>query len=244
MTIEYVTAQWNPYTGCLHGKDICATVDTCWARDMSRRFKQVCGGDFQPRYFSDRLDIPYQWHKPRRVAVSFMGDLFGDWEWADDGSLPGSEPVHMDIVRRFILNVVWESPQHTFLFLTKQPKNLAQWNPWPENAWVGCSITGAETPERRDFMLSSLRLVKAPIRWISYEPMLAELPIPFWESWIDWVVFGAQSGRGGHKLEPKAVRRQTFAAAFLGIPIWEKDNLSRYLNGPLMQELPVGTGVG
>lgn len=235
MTIEYVTATYNPFTGCKHTQAECPTADKCWARAMSKRFSQVCGGDFEPRFHPGRLNMPLHWRKPQRVATCFMGDLFGGW---NNVELP-----HAYII--YILAIAVQCHEHQFLFLTKQPENLAQFNPWPKNAWVGISLTGVETPERQAKMLEALHRVEGVgVRWLSYEPVLGPLaqPIP---KWLDWVVLGAQSGRGAKAFElswtgqvwrwatdsfspPSGSRR----------PLWEKNNLARYLWRPLMQEIP------
>lgn len=252
--IEYVTAQWNPYTGCKHTLAECPIADKCWARAMSKRFKQVCGGDFEPRFHPERLDAPLHWKKPRRVAVCFTGDLWGDWElpgWADEILLATRviirtmEHLHisrnqwLDCLRETILDVVEACPQHQFLFLTKRPETLVRFNPWPLNAWVGTSITGAETPQRQAAMLEALQAVEgAGVRWLSYEPVLGPLeqPIP---AWLDWVVVGKQSGRGMTQFELRALQMVELWAGYTGKARWWKNSMSRYfLYTPLTQELP------
>lgn len=223
--IEYLAPNgkaWNPSTGCLHGKDICPTSDKCWARDMSRRFDQVCGGDFQPRFHTERLDQPLHWRKPRRVATCFMGDLFGRWN-----------SHHLKPILQ-ILDVVERCPQHSFLFLTKNPLMLHEFNPWPENTWVGISITGAETLERQEAMREALRWVEGPkVKWLSYEPALGPLsqPIPYW---IDWVVVGAQSGSHAKPFNPLWMLEADWHRGV----VWMKNNLRKYIQGPWRQELP------
>ena len=234
-------AAWNPYTGCLHGLAECPTAPICWARNMSHRLPLTCGGDFQPRYHLGRLEQPLEWRKPRRVAGCFMGELFGDWQQVDAiGSLGGSlyyKAWVMEEVQRQILVIVGKCPRHQFLFLTKRPENLARWNPWPKNAWVGCSITGAETAERQEAMIKALGQVEGGKRWISYEPLLAA-PYRGPPEWLDWAVIGAQSGKGAVAPEGWWVEDLERAADLYRIPYWRKNNLVRALGLEKRQELP------
>ena len=249
--IEYVTRAWNPLTGCKHGMDICPTSDLCWARGLSKRFTQICRGDFTPRLHPDRLGAPYHWRKPQRAAVCFMGDLFGDWMLHDE----------FRGIREEILQVVRETSRHRYLFLTKSPRQLPMFNPWPSNAWVGISITGAETPERQLEMVEYLGQVQgAGKRWVSFEPLL-HFPDPDALGSIldfaDWVIIGGQSGKGRSitadfgelwDLSRIAHEPEQFLRPVCGpprslcpsrsIPIWQKNNLGHILPTPLIQELP------
>lgn len=235
--IEYVNAAWNPYTGCLHGEAECPVYAECWARDMSHRFRQVCGGNFKPRYHPDRLELPRHWRKRRRVAVCFMSELGGYWPKAEDAEHRyGEEPVNMSWVRRSILGIARACPQHTFLFLTKNPAYYAEFNPWPSNAWVGITLTGAEPPERQAAMWAALQSVQgAGVYWLSYEPAIAPLAqmIP---DRVGWVVVGGWSQGGSVSLQ--GITRAILRAEQLCIPRWEKSNLSDVLEAPLHQEVP------
>ena len=173
MTIEYVDRAWNPMTGCRNTLAECPTADTCWARTLSHRFVQICGGDFQPRYHLSRLENPLEWHKPCRIATCFMGDLFGDWREVEAiGSLGATldyKGWDMAEVQRQILVIVRKCPQHSFLFLTKNPSTLAQWNPWPENAWAGASAWDEASAIKAIYYLQK---VQAKVKWLSLEPLL------------------------------------------------------------------------
>ena len=211
--IDYVTRSYNPNTGCLHTLAECPTSDKCYARRSAKRFSPLFGPDFQPRWHEHRLQEPLGWKEPQRVAVCFQGDLFGDWN---------QSPAGLRYIRR-TLDVVFACPQHTFLFLTKRPEHLARWNPWPVNAWVGTSITGAECPGRALEMLEALMQVKgAPVRWVSYEPVLGPLTcVPE----IGWLVIGAQTGPRAIRPKPEWLKDACVWAFTHGIPIFEKANL-------------------
>lgn len=128
--IEYLNYCWNFYPGCRNG------CSYCWARKRAIRFNN---GDFEPRLRPELLLDPINLKKPSRIGVCFTGDLFGDWVdpkqlicWQDS---PGT--VWLGPERAFALDedalttgslsellfyVIKRCPQHTFIFLTKQPQ--------------------------------------------------------------------------------------------------------------------------
>ena len=42
--------------------------------------------------------------------------------------------------QREIFKVIRANPQHRFYFLTKQPRNLAKFSPFPDNCWIGVTV--------------------------------------------------------------------------------------------------------
>ena len=130
-------------------------------------------------------------------------------------------------------------PQHRFYFLTKNPKRLAEFNPWPPNALVGCSITGAETPQRQEEMIHALGEVRGTQRGISYEPLLGEPIVPVRSERIDWIVIGAQSGKSARPPAIQWMRTIEHAAERGNIPVWLKRNLLKvFPELKLRQERP------
>ena len=225
--IEYLDYSWNPVTGCKHGLDICTTADTCWAKAMAHRFHR----SFIPTFHPEKLEGVFShYSRPGRVGVCFNGDLFGDWvpqEWIEE-----------------VLQVVKSCSVHTFLFLTKNPHQLAQFNPWPPNTWVGCTITGAETPEQQQQMMAALCRVEGGKRWVSYEPTLASLSgiAPQGLMGISWVVISPQSGRGAKKPQRWWLQDAMAKAGNAGAKVWLKNNaLEMFPELPKRQELPYET---
>ena len=107
---------WNPITGCTPISEGCAN---CWAKDQAERMKRMgCKkydypDPFAVRFHPDELDKPLHWRKPRRVGVSFMGDLFH--------SVRGWHG--------HIFKTMMQCPRHTFFLLTKRHKNMREaWN--------------------------------------------------------------------------------------------------------------------
>ncbi len=77
--IEWCDEAWNPITGCSPVSEGCKF---CYARRMSNRLKGRFGypkdEPFRVTFHPDRLEKPFKWHKPRRIFVCSMGDLFHD----------------------------------------------------------------------------------------------------------------------------------------------------------------------
>lgn len=199
--IGWTDATWNPVSGCHHG------CTYCYARSITRRFPGTYPSGFEPTFHPKRMVGPRSRKKPTMIFTVDMGDLFGDWvpdRWIEA-----------------VLSEVRACPQHTFQFLTKAPQNLARWNPWPENAWVGGTV---DTRERLDHAIAALHQVDAPIRFLSFEPLLEDMGTPDLDG-IQWVIMGALTG--SHRVQPgNAWVYSLFAAASKAwAPIFMKRNL-------------------
>lgn len=134
--IDYLDESWSPVTGCSPVSRGCAN---CWAkRDANRmrgRFGYPEDDPFAVTLRPERLEQPLRWRKPRRVGVSFMGDLF-----------------HKDVPDEFIdrvFAVMALASWHTFLLLTKRPERMADWFA-SDTAFKVASMGGM--PEREDRM--------------------------------------------------------------------------------------------
>jgi protein gp37 len=179
--VDWAKWTWNPVTGCLHD------CEYCYARVMAQTLYPE---KFTPTFRPDRLKAPHFTKVPRKaedmslpkierigwrnVFVCSMADLFGKWvpqEWIDA-----------------VLDEVRAAPQWNFLFLTKFPQRLASID-WPDNAWVGTTV---DRQYRVSIAEKAFRQVKAPVKWLSCEPLLEDLTFTSLEM-FDWVVFGGQS---------------------------------------------------
>ena len=115
---------------------------------------------FIPHWHPEMLDKPHFWKKPRRIFVQSMGDLFH----------PSTPQFQIELV----LAMAKALPRHTFQFLTKNPKRLKDFNPWPANCWVGTTVTGqADADERLPWLLQ----VEAVVRFVSHEPLLGAIDL-------------------------------------------------------------------
>ncbi|HAM58774.1 MAG TPA: hypothetical protein DCQ64_26530, partial [Candidatus Rokubacteria bacterium] len=245
--IPYLDEVWNVTTGCgddivspgcqncyarrMFGRHLweCPrcdgrrTIETeNWAGAMVSRDCPTCHGTgkatFAPTFHPERLDQPLHWRKPRRIGVSFLGDLF-------------HEGI-TDEQRLRVFAAMADAQQHTYVVLTKRPvamryffsKNRirsALGGPWP-NVWLGVTVCGPDELWKVDV----LRDTPAAVRWLSLEPMLDHVCNPNYDfhlTGIDWVVLGGETGPGARPMQPQwalDVYRQCKAA---GVPFWFKD---------------------
>lgn len=181
--IEWALWSWNPVTGCLHD------CPYCYARDIANRFYPE---GFEPTYHPERLSAPRNTKAPdlssetdpvrriglRNVFTCSMADLFGKWvpaEW-----------IHA------ILKEVADNPQWTFLFLTKFPVRMAEFD-FPPNTWIGTTVDRQWAVERAE---KAFRKIRAGgyrgVAWLSCEPMMEQLTFASLDM-FDWVVMGGAS---------------------------------------------------
>lgn len=172
--ISWSKWSWNPVTGCKHG------CKYCYARDIANRFYIE---KFEPTFRSERLMAPFNTQIPderkhelgiHNVFVCSMADLFGQWvpqEWIDK-----------------ILYVVSQTPQWTYIFLTKNPERMTDIK-WPDNAWVGTTVDVQRRVSRAE---EAFKNIQAKVKFISCEPLSEELV--FVDLTVfDWVIIGGRS---------------------------------------------------
>ena len=177
----------------------------------------------------DLVDTPLRWRKPRMIFVNSMSDLF-----------------HPDIPEEFIRRVfetMARASWHTFQVLTKRSRRLrglANRLTWPDNVWAGVSVEGPRYLGRID----DLGQVPARVRFLSLEPLLAELPsLPL--DGIGWVIVGGESGPGARPLQPEWVRRIRDQCEERGVPFFlkqwggvNKKRAGRVLDGRTWDAMP------
>lgn len=161
--------------------------------------------------------------KPSRIFVCSTIELFD----------PGIPKRWRDIIFEFIK----DCPQHTFQILTKFPWNIDR--EMPDNVWLGTTVTVAnDVGWRRIYELSE---AKARVKFISFEPLMGSLSIPFISSAeiFDWFIFGRLTGYGKRHTPKKDWIESpiTFLRAFKK-PVFIKNNLKEIWGEPLYQEFP------
>ena len=181
--IEWAAWSWNPVTGCLHD------CPYCYARDIANRFY---AHKFAPSFLPDRLSAPSNTKFPnldtitdpvlrmakRNVFVCSMADLFGKWvpaEWIEA-----------------VLQQAWDNPQWTFLFLTKFPIRMAEFQ-FPKNSWIGTTVDKQYAVDRAEKAFTKIRNGGYEgIAWLSCEPMMEHLSFNSLDM-FDWVIMGGSS---------------------------------------------------
>jgi protein gp37 len=177
--IEWAQWSWNPVTGCLHD------CPYCYARDIAnqRRMAEFYPAGFEPSIRSRVLLAPRGRKPPpqaaadaryRNVFTCSMADLFGRWvpkEWIEA-----------------VLAEVRSAPSWNFLFLTKFPKRMAEFD-LPTNAWMGTTV---DLQARVPAAEAAFARVASGVRWLSVEPMLEPLRFKRLDL-FQWVVIGGAS---------------------------------------------------
>lgn len=199
--IEWTNYSWNPITGCDHG------CWYCYAKKLFTRFHK----SFEPTFYPDRLGEPAKFKKPSKIFVCSVSDLFASWtkdEW-----------------REAVLDDICKCPiRHTFQLLTKNPERIDKDYQFPDNVWVGTTVT--HQGEMRN--VSEIREIKAKVKFVSFEPLLGKIFPDLFNnlSGIDWVIIGKLTGSRKVKLNPEWVEGIKKEARFWKIPLFLKDNLN------------------
>lgn len=184
----------------------------CYAR---RAYSRNCNTTFRDKTIRyEPLQVFKHLHRAKagdRIFVGSTIDLFHPAvsKWNDN-----------------IFKICASWPELIFIFLTKCPENLPK--KFPDNCWVGVSATGAEMFYDAAWNLST---VKAKVKLISFEPLLAQTKLDprdaIWTG-INWLIIGLQTPFS-KKTAPRIewVKEIVDAADRAGIPVFLKDNLEK-----------------
>lgn len=258
--IDWCTHTWNPVTGCKHGCEYCyanAFVKRfmphvcerpeveplevlpfgtgCFVSETPARLLDETGAyvrstpypkGFAPTLHTYTMDYPEKRLIPSRVFVSSMGDLFG--EWVPDAWI---EEVFASCKR---------APQHTYLFLTKNPDRYCELAnagklPQEENFWYGTTVTHKGDVAFADGIRYNT--------FLSIEPLMENLEVGVGSfGSVRWIIVGAMTGTGSKKHQPKRewIENVVEAARITKTPVFMKDNLSNVWGADLIREHPGG----
>jgi protein gp37 len=175
-SIEWAQWSWNPITGCKHD------CPYCYARDIANRFYKQ---KFDPSIYPVRFSAPANTSVPaqaetdvafKNVFTGSMADIFGRWvpdEW----------------VRR-VIDIVRDCPQWNFLFLTKFPQRVHEYESnLPVNAWMGTTVDCQDRVANAERAFAKMT---GGTKWLSIEPMLTPLRFERLDL-FDWIVIGGAS---------------------------------------------------
>lgn len=209
--IDWADFSINPVKG------LCPVAcEYCYARRMYKRFKWPERIEFQYAHFRKSVSTI---KKPSKIFVGSTMELFGEWimdRWLAD-----------------IFNVARLYPRHTFIFLTKKPENLQTWSPFPDNCWIGASVTNMQMLDAADLAMQE---VEANVKFLSFEPLLDHIggPLRFplserFKAW-QWLIIGQQTPiRAAAAPQVEWIREIVEAADKAKVPVFLKDNLSKLL---------------
>lgn len=216
--ISWCDHTFNPWWGC---QEVSPACDHCYARSDAHRYfprALLWGPNSERRFFSDEhWRGPIKWASRaraagvrRKVFCASMADVFDN-----HGGL--------DAPRARLFALIEATPELDWLLLTKRVGNAMGMVPehwldarWPRNAWLGMT---AENQEVIDRDLPKLARTPAPVRFISAEPLIAQMSLAHVETvlgqerccgraeclWCggsgtrnkpvaDWVIVGGESG--------------------------------------------------
>ncbi|MGP3737983.1 DUF5131 family protein (plasmid) [Streptomyces sp. GDS52] len=256
--IEWTDATWNVVTGC---DKVSPGCDNCYAETFAERWRGTPGHHFETGFDvtlrPERLTIPLKWRKPKRVFVNSMSDLF-----------------HKGIPDEYIAQVfaiMALTPQHTYQVLTKRHARMRtllsdrtflarvdhdreRFQPgcgdfaWPlPNVWLGVSV---ENQKWADIRIPALLGTPAAVRFLSCEPLLGPVKLPFFEevddctcgfgppdfphspdcgltpgpAWgnLHWVIAGGESGRKARPMHPQWATSLRDQCAAANVPFFFK----------------------
>jgi len=228
--IEWTESTWNPVTGC---SKISPGCKNCYAERMTKRLQAMGQSNYRQGFevalHEQALAIPLSRTKPQMIFVNSMSDLF-------------HERVPEDFIRR-VFKVMRDASNHTFQVLTKRAERLQQIGqrlPWPANVWAGVSV---ETREYL-FRLDHLRSIPAKVRFVSFEPLLADLGTINLDG-INWAIVGGESGPGSRPMQEEWVTNIRNQCLEMGVPFFfkqwggtNKKKTGRLLEGKTWNNMP------
>jgi protein gp37 len=229
----------------VYGGDMipCTSAEATQRAEGSGQLTVDIGVDafLRPRNFSDvrthpdRLSEPLRRRKPTKFFACSMGDLF-----------------HRDVPDEFIaavFGVMAACPQHTFQVLTKRPERArllmqndsfrgqASYEAWLRlkmregeyertlyswplpNVWPGASASTQADLER---VMQDLPHVPATVRFLSLEPLLAEIDVIGCVFDVDWVIVGCESGPNRRPMKIEWARSIAEQCRAAGVAVFYK----------------------
>lgn len=276
--IEWCDSTWNPVTGCLHDCEYCYArgiarrfagfEPRCGGEEIpegkgtlpksvynsthgealhvfnEQPKKRIQTGQwkkapypygFEPTLHRYRLN-EYEKKKGRTIFVCSMADLFGSWvpdNWIEE-----------------VFATCEKSPQHRYLFLTKNPQRYIDFAkagtlPAKDNMWYGTSVTNTKQMEQTADAFGELpSKIKT---FFSIEPILEDISASSgWNyanngRYANWIILGAETGSRKEKLVPEQewIKKITTDCDEGGIPLFMKDSLVSVVGeGNMRREFP------
>ncbi len=225
-SISWCDRVWNPVRGCSLVSDGCTH---CYAQRQAHRFN-FPGGPYEGltrmtssgpvwsgniKVVENHLDDPMHWHKPERIFVGSMSDLF--------------HPRMPDSLVMRVWRVMRLASQHTYLILTKRAERMRDWShilnndpPLP-NVHLGVSV---EDQRRADERIPVLLDTPAAVRFLSVEPLLKWVSIYKYlrTGAIGWVIVGGEGGPNHRPMEVSWVRDIRDECSQANVPLFVKQD--------------------
>jgi protein gp37 len=190
--IPYAHYSFSPWQGC---EKVSSGCRHCFAEAVDERFYGGgAWGPNKPRRMQREAywQEPIEWHrraKKRGVRKQVLCGTMCD-------VLMPSPYENVARARKRLWNLIEETPFLDWMILTKRAPQIMLIPPsirTAENVWLGVTVEDQQRAEER---LPVMLSFEATIRWVSAEPLLEPLDLRPWLPEIDWLVAGAESGRG------------------------------------------------
>lgn len=227
--ISYCDHTWSPWLGCEPVSLGCAH---CYASAISKR-----AGRGAYRHGMQRT-LTKDWKKPRRWNDQALGQKRVLVSMCD----PFDDDVPVEWHIQFY-DLISDTPNLTWLLLTKRPEEVSCIGQWPDNVWMGVSIENQETSDHRTPILFR---IPAKARFLSVEPMLGPINLQLrmdtfgrdvtalpglqegYDKTIDWVIVGGESGFNHRKLEIEWMRSVVNQCKAAGVKCYVKQDSDRF----------------
>lgn len=214
--IEWADATVNHWAGCTKVSPAC---DNCYAERMAGRLWKVqWGAGAARRQFISARDMlealdrkAHRIGKKLRVFHNSLSDMF-------DNEVP-------DGWRMDAFKIMADTPNLQHLVLTKRIGNVRHYTQHDGLAfdlmgdgsvWLGVTVVNQEEADRD---IPKLLAVPAAKRFLSIEPMLGPMLLPFERlRELDWVIVGGESGPGARPMSPDWARRLRDQCRAAGVP--------------------------
>jgi protein gp37 len=244
-SIEWTDATWNPVTGCTKVSPGCKH---CYAETFSERFRGVPDHPFVQgfdlRLWSERLELPLTWKKPKRIFVNSMSDLF-------------HEDVPVEFIDR-VFETMRKAHWHTFQVLTKRAERMADYvkrraadgyflSKEQPNTWLGVSIENEDYVARADVLVG----LPVAVRFLSCEPLLGPVKLNGvlrGQGGINWVIAGGESGHRARPVEEAWIESLRLECEAAGVAFFfkqwggkNKAKAGRLLHGRTWDGFPAAT---
>jgi protein gp37 len=131
--------------------------------------------------------MPLKVKKSTKFFANSMSDLF-------------HEQMPFDFLDR-VFEIIAKTPWHSYQILTKREAILRGYcagRKMPDNVWLGVSVESAKVKDRID----ALRSISARIRFLSVEPLIADVGALDLTG-IHWVIVGGESGPRARPMRPE-----------------------------------------
>ena len=167
------------------------------------------------RFDEDVLHKAQLWsaEHPNKTVGIFLCSTF-EWLW------------NKDWAEELIIWIESLMSRHRFYLLTKRPQDLRLFNPFPENCWVGMSVTKGGIGIASTGAITCFEDIQAKVKFVSFEPLLEQVDFGYYTDFVDWVIIG-QKTPVSKKTSPKLewIKEIVEACDKASIPVFLKDNL-------------------